>query len=126
MWLSEKLIEATNSKLLTSKTKQQAIRYLYSQVDTKGIFNDNWQKVHEIVKQIEDMGATVICTPANDGRYSNGYPINGSMSCKVYDLKISFVTLAGKVIEILGKLTCSGCGTVEFPLDKYDVVLTLG
>lgn len=110
--------------LTQTKTKQQAIKKLYK-IDTKGIFHDEgWNKVREIVKEIRNMNAEVECIPANNSLYTNGYPNDGSISSKRYDLTISFTNALNKEIIIKGNITCSGCGTVEDPLSAYDVSMS--
>lgn len=112
--------------LAQTKTKQQAIHKIYK-IDHSKIYKDEgWQGVHDLVHAIEELGADVDIMPANSSLYTNGYPNDGSMSCKCYDIIIKFVNALEKEITINGRITCSGCGTVEDPLSMYDVVMTLG
>lgn len=121
--INEELEKFLND-LTQTKTKQQAIKKLYK-IDTKGIFHDEgWNKVREIVNEIRNMNAEVECIPANNSLYTNGYPNDGSISSKRYDLTISFTNALNKKIIIKGNITCSGCGTAEDPLSAYDVSMS--
>lgn len=115
-----------NSVLSSTKTKQQAIHKIYKINHSKIYHDEGWQGVHDLVAGIEDLGAEVNIKPTNSSLYNNGYPTNGSMNAKSYDIEITFVNALNKEITINGHIICSGCGTVEDPLSAYDVVMTLG
>ena len=120
----EKFLE--NNILNKTKTKQQAIHKIYKINHSKIYHDEGWQGVHDLVSEIEDLGAEVNIKPTNSSLYKNGYPTNGSMNAKSYDIEIKFINALDKEIVINGYIICSGCGTVEDPLSAYDVVMTLG
>ena len=115
------------SVLSDTKTKQQAIHKIYKLVKHDGFYNDEgWNEVHRIADEIRDLGAEVDYYPTNDSHTVQGYPSDGSMKSKSYDIEIRFTNALGKDIEIRGQIVCSGAGTVDDPLSRYDVVLMLG
>ena len=126
--LHEKLDKILNESVLSdTKTKQQAIHKIYKLVKHDGFYTDEgWAEVHKIVDEIRELGGEVEYYPTNDSYYTSGYPNDGSMKSKSYDIKITFVNALGREIEINGSIVCSGSGTVEDPLSRYDVVLMLG
>lgn len=123
----EDLDEAVEETVLgKTKTKQQAINKIYK-IKHDGIYNDEgWAEVHRIVHEIEELGGEVDLRPANNSTHVSGYPNDGSMKEKTYDITITFTNALDKEIVIRGEIVCSGCGSVEDPLSKYDVVMMLG
>ena len=103
-----------------ARTKRQVIKSIYKNIDTTGFYTDNWQKVRDIVKTIRDMGAEVIIQPTDNNLYSSGYPVDGSISCKNYSL-----TILVDDFKIYGNIHCAGAGSVEEPLSRYDISLSL-
>ena len=114
-----------DNKLSQTKTKQQAINKIY-QIKHDGIYHDEgWQGVHDLIHGIEELGADVTYSPCNSSLYTNGYPNDGSISSKCYEIQIKFINALEKEITINGRIICSGCGPVSDPLESYDVVMTL-
>ena len=85
----EKFLE--NNILNKTKTKQQAIHKIYKINHSKIYHDEGWQGVHDLVSEIEDLGAEVNIKPTNSSLYKNGYPTNGSMNAKSYDIEIKFI-----------------------------------
>lgn len=111
--------------LNTMKTKKQAIKYIYDNVNYKGIFTDDyWKGVQNLIKDIKKLGCEVITSATNNNIYNNGY--NKDMTAKSWNIEVTFNNIDNEELKIIGNIIASGCGSVKDPLDKYDIVLVLG
>lgn len=125
---NEKAISAKDKGLYEKKTKQNAIKYLYNKINTKGIFRDNdWSGLRKITDQIRSLGVELIIAPTNDSWHKSGYAVNDKNipTEKRYDIEINYTNIDGKEMTIKGQIACQGAGSVNDPLDAYDIVMTL-
>lgn len=119
---------AKDKGLYEKKTKQNAIRYIYNKINTKGIFRDtDWSGLRKVTDQIRNLGVDLTIAPTNDSWHKSGYAVNDKNipTEKRYDIEISFKNIDNKEIVIKGQIACQGAGSVEDPLDAYDIVMTL-
>ena len=101
--------------------KKTAINRIYNKVSPliRGFFSDNsWENVHKIFKVFEDMNLDWAIDKAE---------YNGTMppERKTWYFEINFIDKFGKPRQIGGNLTAAGAGSVEDPLEKYDISLVL-
>jgi len=119
---------AKDKGLYEKKTKQNAIRYIYNKINTKGIFRDtDWSGLRKVTDQIRNLGVDLTIAPTNDSWHKSGYAVNDKNipTEKRYDIEISFRNIDNKEIVIKGQIACQGAGSVKDPLDAYDIVMTL-
>ena len=95
--------------------------WIYKNVDTKGIFHDEyWQGYRKTLEQIKNLGYQVISGPANDAHHNNGYSLDGKE--KAWDIQIESPETK---IQLRGQIKAQAAGTVEDPLSAYDIILIL-
>jgi hypothetical protein len=115
-------LEQINS--LDSLRKPQAVKYLYKLIGKipDGIFSDNsWVPIHKIFSAFRQ-------NDVNYDLYSTDYihDEEGKAKAKIWKFKIYFVNDKGRPTTIYGTITAAGAGSIENPLDRYDVTVTLG
>lgn len=109
---------------LYGKSKQSAKNFIYKLVEpyTKGVFRDNsWQPINSIWRLFSENN--IDCEMTKPPQYFNnesGMPVR-----KDWYFKISFLNNKQKQDEINGTITASGAGSVQDPLDAYDVVVVM-
>lgn len=82
----------------------------------KGIFSDDtWAAVHNVWDALRGEGIEPIIINA---KYDNSAP----PKAKTWTFNIYFKNDKGNKTTLFGILTASGAGSVEDPLDRYDVV----
>lgn len=112
---------ANGNKYEIRRTKQGMKNHIYGNVDTKGIFKDDyWQGYRKTLEQIKNLGYEVISGPANDAHHNNGYSLDGKE--KAWDIQI---TNPETKIQLRGQIKAQAAGTVEDPLSAYDIVFIL-
>jgi len=113
---------------LDSMRKQKAVRYLYKLIGNTpdGIFRDTyWKPVHEIFKIFRNHDIPYEIKRA-DYEWSRTIPRPKMPSSKVWRIEIPYVNERGREQIIHGTITAAGAGTLEDPLEKYDVTVVLG
>lgn len=124
--MGEKLEEPTQitPNPLDGKSKKSAKNYLYKLVEpyTKGIYSDSyWQPIQAIWKSFTDNNLEWEMTRSSQYfKDEKGNPIR-----KEWYFKISFLNNRQRLTEIVGTITAAGAGTVQDPLDRYDVVVVM-
>jgi hypothetical protein len=106
---------------IDGRSKQTAISLIYKRISplTQGFFRDeSWENVWKIFKVFNELGLDWNIT---DAKYNNGMP----MEWKKWQFDIRFTDNAGKPKTIFGNLTAAGAGSVEDPLDRYDITVVL-
>jgi hypothetical protein len=89
---------------------------------TKGMFRDEyWKPVHDIFKAFESAGIDYVLSSAKYENDSRGNP-----SSKRWSLEFHFTNDKGKETVIYGVIVASGAGSVDKPLDVYDIVAYAG
>lgn len=119
---NKKIAPITN--VLNGKSKQSARNYLYRLVNqyTKGVYSDTfWQQIQAIWKSFTENGVDWDMTRSSQYfKDEKGNPIR-----KEWYFKISFLNNRQRPTEIMGTITAAGAGSVEHPLDKYDVTVVM-
>ena len=113
---------------LDSLRKPQAVKYLYRLIGrtTDGIFSDeSWRPVHAVFKLFRRNDIPYEITSAEYER-TRDQPRGAMPGSKVWKIEISFLNQRGRPDTIYGTITAAGAGSVEDPLDKYDVTVVLG
>jgi hypothetical protein len=86
---------------------------------SKGLFSDNsWEAIHKIFNKLQELGLEVSTTSAKYG----GQTANSNMpTFKEWKISIPFTNKNGKPTFLIGQITAHGAGSVEQPLDRYDI-----
>ena len=117
------LIKEDTASEIDGKDKLGAVRYIRKKIDplTKGFFKDeSWEGVNKIWKEFEKMNLNWNTTKAEYSHDNDGTP-NG----KTWYFEIQFYDKEGKIKKINGTLRAAGAGSVNDPLDRYDIVVVL-
>ena len=102
----------------TLNQARKAINNIWALQDTAKCFNDEyWKPVNDFFKALQkaSVGFELVKTEYKENE--DGNPVS-----KTWWLKFKFNNQNGKMSEINGSITAYGCGTVENPLNQYDVV----
>ena len=105
-------------------SRQKAKTYINKLMDkhSKGFFEDDfWSPVQNIFK---DMSEDEIDYSVENTKYNKNE--EGRPSSKKWMLTISFINDKGKEQKLTGHIIASGAGSVEDPLDRYDIVAYVG
>ena len=106
--------------------KKTLIRRIYKALEpvTKGIFRDeSWQAISSIRNILDSMGLDWNITDAyyGNGRYDKTLPSES----KTWKFEIDFTNQRGRPDKIYGNIIASGMGSVQEPLEKYDIIVTM-
>ena len=87
---------------------------------SKGIFSDNsWEAINKIFQKLKDSGMEVtILSTKYGGQNDDGNPMP---KYKEWQISIPFTNKAGKPMELVGPVTAHGAGSIQQPLDRYDI-----
>jgi hypothetical protein len=87
---------------------------------SKGLFSDNsWEAIHKIFNKLQGLGLEVSITSTKYGGQSDSS--NGMPKFKEWQISIPFTNKNGKPAVLTGQITAHGAGSVEQPLDRYDI-----
>ncbi len=103
-------------------SKSTAIRKLYKLVGktNDGFFKDQyWQPINKTFEILRKNNIDFVIQKS-EYEQENGTPVR-----KIWYLDIEWVKKNGRVAHIYGTITAAGAGTVQDPLDRYDVTLAL-
>jgi hypothetical protein len=106
--------------------KTQAVKYLYKLIGrtADGFFRDeSWRPIHAIFKIFRDNDIPYDITKAEYRQPD--WPARMPTG-KVWHIEIPFLNQRGRENIIYGTITAAGAGSVEDPLDRYDVTVVLG
>ena len=83
----------------------------------KGFFSDeNWAGIQQIWDAFNNAGLNWSIT---NSEYTND---GGVPTGKTWNIQIDFTNKRGQPMSIFGVVRAAGAGTVEEPLDRYDIV----
>jgi len=105
---------------INEMSKQRAKTYVNKLMDkhSKGIFSDEyWSPVQNIFKDLSEANIDYVVDKAEYKKDDKGIPTS-----KRWNLTINFTDKNGKDQKLTALIIASGAGSVEDPLDKYDVV----
>jgi len=87
---------------------------------SKGIFSDDsWQAINKIFEKLNQLGLEVNILSAKYGGQQD--TSNNMPKYKEWQISIPFTNKAGKPMELVGQITAHGAGSVQQPLDRYDI-----
>ena len=87
---------------------------------SRGLFSDNsWEQIHKIFNKLKELGLDVELISAKYG--GQGDTSNGMPKYKEWQISIPFTNNKGRPTKLVGQITAHGAGSVEQPLDKYDI-----
>lgn len=87
---------------------------------SQGMFSDNsWEAINNIFKKLKEAGLEVTVTDAKYGGHAE-VP-SGMPKYKEWQISIPFTNKNGKPTMLVGQITAHGAGSVEQPLDRYDI-----
>jgi len=111
---------------LYGKTRSQAIKTVYNAIGRAGngyYHDEGWNGVREVFKALEKAGITIVTQKTE---YQHDRQISDMPVRKVWYVEIPFITKGMKEDKLSGRITASGAGSVEDPLESYDVVTVIG
>jgi hypothetical protein len=107
---------------LDGKTPAQARSFANKAIPhdlIKGFFSDDsWQGVQQIWTALNQSGLNWNISESNYYPTSDGHPMGG----KNWGIEVHYTDKKGKPAKIYGNVTAAGAGSVENPLERYDVV----
>ena len=87
---------------------------------SKGIFSDqSWEAINKIFEKLKSLGLDVTILSAKYGGYQD--TSNNMPKYKEWQISIPFTNKVGKSMELVGTITAHGAGSIEQPLDRYDI-----
>lgn len=87
---------------------------------SRGIFSDNsWETINKIFEKLKSLGLEVTVTSTKYGGQADNQ--HGMPTYKEWQISIPFTNNKGRPVQLVGQITAHGAGTVEQPLDRYDV-----
>jgi len=87
---------------------------------SKGMFSDNsWEAINRIFEKLRSTGLDVTILNAKYGGHAD--TSNGMPKYKEWQISIPFTNKVGKPMELVGQITAHGAGSIEQPLDRYDI-----
>jgi len=130
--LSETALPTSGSPPIDGKTKTNARNWIHGKIGSKikGLFRDSyWQPIHAVWKEFDKLGLNWNSTDnkyhEEEVMFSDGSKHYVPMR-KTWDFEVRFINNRDKADVIYGKITAAGAGSVEDPLDRYDITLTMG
>ena len=111
---------------LDGKSKQQAVRIVNGILHklSKGMFRDTyWKPVQDIRKAMEKLNIPFVLEVKNGGYEHNS---QGVPTSKRWEVIVPFFNEKNRATYLYGAIVCSGAGSIEDPLEIYDVVAYVG
>jgi hypothetical protein len=88
------------------------------QKHTRGFFDDDgWRPIHKTFKELDRHGIEYFIEKTQYDKNADGNP-----SSKTWSVEAHFVNDKGRRTTIYIHIVASGAGSVQYPLDRYDVV----
>ena len=118
--VARSLTASLESPSLDGMTKRQATRKVNDILskNSKGIFSDeSWVPVNKIWNELRADGIDFNTTGAEYLKNEHGVSTG-----KQWKFQVSFINEKGRNTILYGTVTASGCGSVESPLSRYDLV----
>jgi len=104
--------------VLNGMTKQKATRIVNNILSThsKGLFSDNWGAITNLFKTLRANGIDADITSSQYSHTTEGIP-----NSKKWRFEIDFMNDKGRPTKLFGVVIAAGAGSVEDPLDRYDI-----
>lgn len=117
-FINEAISPALNG--LTLKAARKKIREVWDAGNVSGCFHDeSWEPVNAFWDRLRE---AKIDFELIESKYGNESNESGMPTTKTWKILFKFINQNGKDCEIYGSIVASGCGTVEQPLESYDLV----
>lgn len=119
-----KLIKETTENPIDGRSKKSAVNWLYNNAVkvTEGIHSDDsWKPVNQFFNILRNNNINYTINDAQYEKNDKGVPTR-----KVWKFQIEFLTDKATEGKINGHLTAHGAGSVNDPLDRYDITVILG
>jgi hypothetical protein len=115
--LAKSIMAETSLDGMSKDTAKRHVNQLLAHY-TKGLFSDeSWKPINDIWKALT---SAQIDWTLMDNKYLHNE--SGRPSGKTWSFNIKFITNKGRPAVLYGVVTASGAGSVEDPLEKYDLV----
>ena len=114
--------ETTNTHLINGQSNSVAAGRVNKVLAalSKGIFSDeSWEAINKIFEKLNKLGLEVTVISAKYGGQND--TSNGMPKYKEWQISIPFTNKVGKPMELVGPITAHGAGSIEQPLDRYDI-----
>lgn len=93
------------------------VNHVIDKARLNGIYRDQyWQPIQRLWKEFEKAGIPVDVTKSEYEK-ENGVPVR-----KVWQFEINFTNDRGRPNKVYGRVVAAGAGSVDDPLEAYDVV----
>lgn len=106
---------------LDGKTRQQVVRLVSGVIEKArlgGVFRDaNWEPINRLWHTLDAAGIPVVRGKSYYGKDDRGTPAS-----KTWEFTVEWAGPNGKPLTAYGRVIASGAGSVDEPLDTYDVV----
>jgi len=84
---------------------------------SKGFYSDEyWKPVQDIRKALERANIDFVISGGNYEKDSRGMPVR-----KTWDLEVPFFNKNNRPMWLMGVIVASGAGSMEDPLERYDI-----
>jgi len=108
---------------LNGMSNGQARNFIHRKLNTQSVStklysDESWQPIQSWFKQLHDLKIDFGITKS-EYRRENGIP-----TAKIWAIEIYYRS-AAKIHTLYGRIVAAGAGSVENPLEKYDVVFSL-
>lgn len=121
--LNEISIGVEKNNPLNGKNNQAARKYVSNIIYplTKGLFSDqDWSNVRKVWDALDVAGLDWNITDNEYGKNEEGTPVY-----KMWKFEIRFNNNKNRPTILHGVLTAHGAGSIQYPLDKYDISATV-
>jgi len=115
-----RLIEDDLLEGASNREARNLVNKLLSKVGKSLYRDDSWRGIKEIWDVLDDAGIDYHTTKAEYKHNDDGIP-----NAKEWKFEIEFVNDKGRPTTLYGTATAWGAGSVEDPLDKYDVTVNV-
>ena len=125
---SDRFVQAQSLPAINTNgiNKRKLVDTLYRQIYplTQGFFHDeSWEGINRIWRALDELGVDWNVTDSyyGEGRYDHTLPSER----KTWKFEIRFTNERGKPDTIYGTVVAAGGGSIEEPLEKYDITVVM-
>ena len=124
-------VERDRGNPLGGKSKTNAKNWVLGKINrhTRGFYSDAyWTPIHAIWKDFDKLRLNWTMTGANYEEEMVTFSDGGRFSVpvrKIWKFEVKYVNNRDKDDVLIGRIVAAGAGSVEDPLDRYDVTVTL-
>ena len=123
--ISPSVIGNVAIKNINGMYKLKAIKYLYKLLTsgdvTKKIHKDNnWQPIHDMFTKLKNSGVNYVIKDTKYIKNDSGNPIS-----KIWDCELKYMNDNIRETTIYMRITAAGAGSIQDPLEQYDITVVL-